>query len=107
MKCATIVQPLFRVEHPENDHHNESFPSSLFDATSKKSAAFFVQVDYFALPFHQALGLAQTNRQLRAEAFRAKRGCFAAHGRVTPMIVTADPLQAAPSWVKRCVASSQ
>ena len=64
-----IVQPLFRVEHPENDHHDESFPTSLFDATSKKSAAFFVQVDYFALPFHQALGLAQTNRQLRAEAF--------------------------------------
>lgn len=47
-----IVQPLFRVEHPENDHHNECFPTSLFDATSKKSAAFFVQVDYFALPFH-------------------------------------------------------
>jgi len=32
------VQPLFRVEHPENDQHNKSFPTGLFDATSTKCA---------------------------------------------------------------------
>ena len=36
----------FRVEHPENAHHNEGFPIGLFDGTSTKSA-FFVEVDYF------------------------------------------------------------
>jgi hypothetical protein len=28
---------LFRVETSENDHHNESFPTTLFGATSTKS----------------------------------------------------------------------
>jgi hypothetical protein len=30
----------FRVEHSENDHYNKSFPTGLFDATSKKKRAF-------------------------------------------------------------------
>ena len=34
--CGTIVQPLFGVEHPENDHHNENFLPGLLDATSTK-----------------------------------------------------------------------
>jgi hypothetical protein len=46
--CATIVQPLFRVEHPENDHHNENFPIGLFDATSTKNT-FFTQVGHFRI----------------------------------------------------------
>jgi hypothetical protein len=41
--CATIVQPLFRVEHPENDHHNDSFPTGLLDAK------FSSQVNYFGV----------------------------------------------------------
>jgi len=35
--CVTIVQPLFRVEQPEDDHHSESFPTGLFDATLRRA----------------------------------------------------------------------
>ena len=65
--CTTIVQPPFRIEHPEMDHHNEGSPTGLFDATSTKSR-FSAKWITSGLPvIQESSGESVTNHKLASQ----------------------------------------